>query len=571
MTRLKKLNRSYLRKVFTLKTVFYPLVLLLISTGRAERFEKIINKIIRWFGVKKNFHYFIKFRDSGRWFRNKFIIANENIAGEILFPSMTGVHSNFTLLNLLFAQYFWKRYGLKPLLYICNSAFDICTKDGMIKSRRKYPWFCHECFNGYKYIEQNTGIEIIWMKHQAEHFDNIVSNEIEKINKLESLTECIGYTYNGQNIGLFAKKSVMRYFLTGKLAGTREVISVYREFILAALKYSLAFEKTIKERPHLKYVIINNGTLAFEALARFHCEKHGIPYITYETYIGNNSLIYKRNGAVMDLDWSREYEKFRKKIHVDKECRKIVDGFFEGLRKGVGMYAVLNREHMADRLKDSGKYVCLFTNLNYDTAVIDKNHLFPDMEGWIYSVINYWKERRPGITLVIRIHPGEIKLVTASREYLGERIIKACAGVSQIIVFDSTDKVNSYELIKNMEYGLVYASTIGLEIAWSGKTCVVAGLPWFRNEPFVLYPALQEEYFSYIEKLNNGEFSFKPDIEELYRKIYFVYFNRLKRLNGIKLYTPAEEANSVYNNPEEMINNNIEFFEEFRDELFGKE
>ena len=62
---------------------------------------------------------------------------------------------------------------------------------------------------------------------------------------------------------------------------------------------------------------------------------------------------------------------------------------------------------------------------------------------------------------------------------------------------------------------------------------------------------------------------FVPDEDELTRTIYFVYFNRVKRLQGIKLYTPREEANTVIDNPAEMISENITFFNEFRDELFS--
>ncbi len=568
---LKRANRIYLRKVFRIKTIFYPVVLILIKTGIASRIEKSINRVIKFFGIRKNFHYFIKYIDYGNWFKDKFRQDDKKYEGEILFPAMTGVHSNFTLLNLLFARYFNERKNLLPVFYICDSAFDICTKDGMVKSRKKYFWFCHECYKGYRYIEKMTGIDVERMRDKLKEYKDELVYERRKIECLTSLRECEDYEYDGIKIGLLARKSVKRYFLAGRLEASDEVLQVYREFIFSGVAYGVAFKRTINERKNIRYVILNNGSLVFEAIAREYCKRNGIPYITYETYIGNNSLIYKKNGPVMDLDWSDEYKVFLKKFNMDDDCKQKVKQFFENLRNGVEMYAVLNREHSDEILAGTGRYACLFTNLNYDTAVIDKNYLFADMEDWIYRVIEYWKKYRPDLKLIIRVHPGEIKLVTATREYLGDKIKKAVGDDKNIIVVDSTDKVNSYELIKSMEYGLIYSSTIGLEIAWSGKTCIVAGLPWFRHKPFVIYPETVEDYFNYLEKLNNNTLDFSPDIEELYRTVYFVYYHRLKRLQGIKLYTPDEGPNTIYSNSDDMINNNLTFFEEFSNELFSAE
>lgn len=566
--RLKKANRIYLRKVFRIKTLFYPFTILIIKAGLAYPLEKILNRAIKLFGINKNARYFFKYLEYGRLFRNEFIPSTGS-TGEILFPVMTGVHSNFTLLNLLLSKYFADSHNLKPLFYICDSAFDICTKDGMLKSREKYPWFCHECWSGYRHIEDKTGIETIRMTGKLAGSERVIIEQAKEIESFESLDECNGYSYENIPVGRMARKSVMRYFLTGRLSESKEVISVYRKFLMASLRYYLAFSSLVKNRPAVKYVILNNGSLVFEAIARSVCEKNNIPYITYETYIGNNSLIYKRNGAVMDLDWEDDYRAFIRTFTEDNQKRERVREFFENMQKGVGMYAVLNREHSEDRISKVKRYACLFTNLNYDTAVIDKNYLFSSMEDWIMSVIEYWKSNKSGITLVIRIHPGEIKLVTASREYLGERIMKACDKADNIIVFDSDETVNSYELIQKMEFGMIYSSTIGLEIAWRGKQCLVAGLPWFRDRSFVIYPETKKSYFERLSMLTEGREKFIPDAEELFRTVYFVYFNRVKRLNGIKLYTPSEERNTELDDPAQMVMENNIFFSEFKDELFG--
>jgi hypothetical protein len=550
------------------KTLFYPFLMILVKSGAINFTESIINNLIGLFGIRKDVHYFLKYRDYGKLFAGHFT-KGAGHEEEILFPMMFGSHSNFNLLNLLFSRYFRDREGLNPVFFICDSAFDICTKDGMIKSREKYPFFCHECWNGYKFIEEKTGIDIIRMSHSLSGYQAIADTEGKLLAGFRDLSECLGYEFEGVPIGKFAQKSVLRYFLTGSLAESNETLGIFKRFIMAGIRYSLAFNKVLDDRPGVKYVILNNGSLVFEAVARALCDKRGLTYITYETYIGNNSLIYKKNGPVMDLNWSEEYNSFVKNFTPDASIKLNVDGFFNDLQEGVGMYAVLNTEHRNDKLTGVDRYACLFTNLNYDTAVIDKNFLFRNMEEWIISVIDFWKTNNPDLTLVIRVHPGELKLVTASREFLGDRIRKACGNNDKILVLDADEHVNSYELIKGMEYGLIYSSTIGLEIARAGKACLVAGLPWYRDKSFVIYPDSADEYFKILKSLSAGTLKFIPDEDELIRAIYFVYFNRVKRLKGIKLYTPREEPNTTIDNPAEMISENITFFNEFRDELFG--
>ena len=63
------------------------------------------------------------------------------------------------MLNLLLAKYFLEKDRLKPVFYICDAALGICTKDGMLKSREKHPWFCHECWSGYSHIAENAACQ----------------------------------------------------------------------------------------------------------------------------------------------------------------------------------------------------------------------------------------------------------------------------------------------------------------------------------------------------------------------------------------------------------------------------
>ena len=180
-----------------------------------------------------------------------------------------------------------------------------------------------------------------------------IEKEAKTIQRFSTLRECNEYRYDGIDIGVLARKSVLRYFLEGRLSENENVLRIYRKFLIAGVKYSIAFSHLLKERPKISCSFMNNGSLLFEAIAREHCSRKGIPYMTYETYIGNNSIIYKKNGPVMDLDWDHEYRLFLKSFVNDDTVNQNVRIFFENLRSGKEMYAVLNRDHNPEKMSGS--------------------------------------------------------------------------------------------------------------------------------------------------------------------------------------------------------------------------
>jgi lipid A disaccharide synthetase len=57
-----------------------------------------------------------------------------------------------------------------------------------------------------------------------------------------------------------------------------------------------------------------------------------------------------------------------------------------------------------------------------------------------------------------------------------------------IRVISPEEKTNTYDLIAAADLGLVYTTTVGLEIAMSGVPVIVAGETHYRNKGFTLDP-----------------------------------------------------------------------------------
>ena len=560
-------NRVFLIWVQTVKILFYPAVVIMDKTGLLKPLSKPLGNLVRLLGIEKSINSFTQFRDFAGYFKGDFTKSNRR-GRKILFPSFLGVNSNFTMLDLLFAKYYAGK-GFSPAFVVCNSSIDICQKENVIRSRKLNPLFCHECWKGYRDISESTGVETLYLSNfKNKNLESRIAGARARITKLRSVDEACAYIFDGMSVGDLAYKSVLRFFLKGSLSGTEQELRIFKRFIESTVTVGLLFNELLDNEPDTVRVVIPNGTLALEAIMRFHCEKRGIPYMTYENYMGENTIIYKKDDEVMKFNWDKEMASGQDTGITKSEMTEKADRFFSELRVGRHKYAVLNRDQDKTDISRYGRFVCAFTNLNFDTAVIGKHSIFKNMDEWLESLVDYWTQSGSGLNLVIRIHPAEVKMRSGTSEFMGDKLREKITS-DHIFLIDSTDRVNSYDLIDNMEYGLIYSSTIGLEIAHVNKTCVIAGKPYFINKPFVVTPGSREDYFSTIEKLNNRRFSFEPDKEALDKMINYIFYNRLKRLNGIKIFTLNAERNTALDNSDDMLRDNIEFFDEFEKEFSG--
>lgn len=558
-------NRNFLRKLRIIKSLFYPLVIILDKAGIAEKLESPADRLLRRIGIGKSIREFSKYRNYGRMFSNDFpgLRGGQDI---LLFPGFFGVNSNFTLISLMLAKHFAGRQ-CEPLFLVCRSSVPVCQKENVFKTRKHNPWMCHECCNGYKHLSEKTGIKVLWHDDLIDRkMKEELRKEYGKINALKTLDQCSEYSYNGIEAGKLAMKNVLRYFLRGSFNGNNDEVKIYRKYLKSVLILELTAVKLFERYPAIKYSVIQNGTLAFESVYRIHCERLKIPYMTYENYMGKNTLIYKKNGEIMNFRWDEEYNEFRVPQSLKPEIEEKVSRLFSELQVGKHAFGVLNTESEMPSFLKQGDYVCLFTNVNFDTAVIGKHTIFDNMPDWLGSVVRFWEKNVTGLKLVIRVHPAEVVLRSATREFMGD-FVNSIKQSENIIVIGPDEKVNSYDLISGMKYGLVYSSTIGMEIAYRGKICVVAGKPYYYGKPFVVNPSSVENYFEVLEKLNMGGFRFEINRDELNRFIYFIFYKRLKYLNGVTVYTPDSEVNTIYKTSEGLLSGNHIFLKEFAEEL----
>jgi hypothetical protein len=554
------------RKLGFLKKIFYPFVLLISKTGLFPILVPAINWTMKKSGLKKRYNKYPEHKMFGNFFRNNFD-SKELKEKEVLFISTSGVDDAGTFRNLMLSKFF-KKKDYKPVFMVCNKTFDICNRDKVYRDRNDMLFYCYECYGGYKYIEKETGLEIRYLNsYMDEQIRRSLETEINAINKLANVNECIDHVFNGLPLGVLTKRSVLYYLTQGLFFNNQLELESYKRYLKSSAMFALIFEKELSQNTRIKYIVLNNGQLSFDLIASEMAKKKGIDYITQETFEAPNSWLYKKNGIAIELNWEKEWRSFNERTTLTPHQKQKVVDFMENRQVGKNMIITMNDPN-TPKILDNKKerYVALFTNFTWDTTVLDRNSIFTSMNEWLNETIDFWIKNVEGIKLIVRAHPAEVKLTSPSAQYIRD-IIKDRIPNEKIVFFDSTDKVNSYEIINNIDYGVCYSSSIGLEIAFTNKASIVAGLPYYRNKKGVESPQNRSEYFELLRKLNKDPENYQKHSDELLKYLYFIFFERIKGFKGFEFNYFEARAKISSPDPKALLNDNEDLLEEFYKEI----
>ena len=524
----------YYKKLLILKRFLNPLVVILDKMRLLPLMVPFANSILRLGGMEKRFNHKLDYRIFADIFQGQF---GEPVQGarKIVFLFMAGAKSRHNLRNMMIARFLQDK-GFSPLFLVCDGVFTICNRDRVNRDRNKIPLFCYECHDGYRHMASKTGMPTLYLSN---YFDSgnqqLFQQMADRIDALNSLEACESFSFEEVPFGKMTRKSVLYYLTQGEFEGRREEILVYHQYLKSVTKFYLMFKNFLNREPLASHLILNNGELAFDNLAANMFLEQGKTYVTQESFEAPNSWIYKKNGIAIRLRWESEMARFLEHEIIRPEELNLIREMMSKRKSGQNMVYTFNNPENEGKIDfDNHRYVGLFTNFMWDTTILERNTFFDSMREWIQETVRFWQENGSNIRLIIRAHPAEVKLKTAPSARYVRDLIKDLDLGDNIIFFDSTDEVNSYEIISNIEYGIVYASSIGLEIPYHGKPCVVAGDPHYLGQDFVLSPESKSHYFETLKSLNEKSLSFTPPVETLLKYLYFIYHRQVKYLHGFQ-------------------------------------
>lgn len=159
---------------------------------------------------------------------------------------------------------------------------------------------------------------------------------------------------------------------------------------------------------------------------------------------------------------------------------------------------------------DSRPIILLATNVIGDSLTLGRQVFSESMTEWLERTVRYVASR-PDVQLVIRIHPGELIAKGPSVADVVKRTLSEIP--PHIFLVPADSKINTYDLVEIADLGLVYTTTVGLEIAMSGAPVIAVGNTHYRGKGFTLDAESWEAYFQLLADVLSqpGQFRLSPE------------------------------------------------------------
>jgi hypothetical protein len=319
---------------------------------------------------------------------------------------------------------------------------------------------------------------------------------------------------------------------------TLQVEDITREEDVYKLRYERNTEAALNARVWLMahqpdVVIVPNGTIQEMGIVYRVARYLDIPTVTFEFGDQRERIWIAQHAEIMrhetDLLWEAHGsepltdEQLTKlqALFAAREDAKTWQNFARQWQETPTEGGELVREKLG---LDDRPVVLLATNVLGDSLTLGRQVFSKTMAEWIERTVKYFADRKD-VQLVIRVHPGE----TLTHGTSMVDVVKAALGQipEHIHLIEPDEKINTYDVTDITDLGLVYTTTVGLEMAMRGIPVVVAGQTHYRDRGFTYDPDSWEAYTEILEiLLGNPEDArlTQEQVELSWRYAYLFFF-----------------------------------------------
>jgi hypothetical protein len=316
------------------------------------------------------------------------------------------------------------------------------------------------------------------------------------------------FEYEGLALGQVVLPSIRWRTRRHHLLDDEPTRFLYREFILSAYNVGRAFE-TFLDKVEPRGVILFNGLMFPEAMARQAAQGRDIPVVTYETGYQPFSGFFSTGEAPTRLvDLPEDFELSEaQNTRLDEYLAQRFQGEFT--IAGIKFWRDISGldEEFLEKASQFKQVVPVFTNVVFDTSQPYANVMFEHMFAWLDLILEILKAH-PETLFVIRAHPDELRPGSKkkSRETVRQWVEeKGAADLPNVVFVDALEYLSSYALIRSSKFILVYNSQIGIEGTLLGAPVICAGDQWYTPYHTVFYPKTPEALKEKIEEFLAAE------------------------------------------------------------------
>jgi hypothetical protein len=307
--------------------------------------------------------------------------------------------------------------------------------------------------------------------------------------------ELLTATYGAWAVGEWVRASVQSHFRANEVDVSRPpVAKVMRSYVYSGLVACFALDRLLEESAP-DVLLLFNGRQSSTRVALELARARGIRVITHERGTRNEQLYLVENESCLSLEPFRQMWRDWGEVPLTGDEVERIASFMAGREHGKDLSwdqftastQPLDEVRAKLGLRADRPVWALFTSSDDEVSgEADWSSPFASQRDWIARTIAYARVN-PQIDLVIRVHPntGGKRSTGKNRKQLEEMRELGKNLPPNVRMIDPDDEISSYSLMDIAAVGLVWVSTVALEMACKGKQVVIAAGNYVAGTPFV--------------------------------------------------------------------------------------
>ncbi|MCI8403024.1 MAG: hypothetical protein HFI38_13195 [Lachnospiraceae bacterium] len=419
-----------------------------------------------------------------------------------------------------------------------------------------YTPYILRCGNYLKYCDANPvelkhrGIRCIQCQAQQENFisafggvdcpykDYIDSKDVRLVNSsVEDYFNKGLRVFLDVDIEKILYSALQRFYLIAEPEIKNDRVT--RGFLSTIFSTLIVMDKLCK-KINPKYVMSSHGTYSTWGAVVEYCKAHNVYVITYGQNYNHCGLEFTYDDSYLTGVLNDTENKWAEKILTEQEIGRVKRFLDERLgrisdEKVAFDYNKNNKAHYDRRqicdmigIDPGKKLIGVFPNIPWDGQVTGGSTVFPRYREWLHYTVEYFR-RRSDVALIFRSHPAEVNIGTDAGRETTESIIRELYSVipENVYILDPRNKINSYTLGENCNFGIAYSSTVSLELTYLGVPVILCGCPPFKDKNVVFDITCVDDYNRLLDCGVKGELVVtKERKDRLFKYLHYFFFMR---------------------------------------------
>ena len=362
------------------------------------------------------------------------------------------------------------------------------------------PTACQNCKASSQAFFQQNHISADWLgKYEQSEDRNFIQILISAIPS----HELMNFKFEGRPIANWISSSVHTHFRSNKIdLSNTEHERVFRSYLAGGILASTLINRMYRDiKPDC--MLLFNGRMSYTKVALELALEQKIEVLVHERgFLKNTISIFKNTDCLSTKIFKELWNEWGTVPLLQSQIDFVADwisNFSKGKnlswRSFVSQTSAADYTHFIKKFKDR-KIWCLFPSSTDEMASTDDFYgVYTNQNDWIEQTVEFVRKSL-GVALIIRCHPnmGSKTSEALNRDELDYFESLKSRLPDNVFIILSDTPVNSYDLLESCDLGLVFISTMSIEMACRGIPVIAGGLPGWANAPMIQKISSPESY-----------------------------------------------------------------------------